>query len=51
MTYFKTIDRAQALADRLNYEDAHGWRYEVHASRAGFYVAIFDHDFEFMGAL
>lgn len=51
MTYFKTIDRAQALADRLNYEDADGWRYEVRASRAGFYVAIFDDDFTFMGAL
>jgi hypothetical protein len=51
MTYFKTLDRAQALADRLNYEDDHGWRYEVRASRAGFYVAIFDDDFTFMGAL
>ena len=51
MTYFKTIDRAQALADRLNYEDADGWTYKVHASRAGFYVAIFDDDFTFMGNL
>lgn len=51
MTYFKTIDRAQMLADRLNYDDAEGWRYEVHASRGGFYVAIFDQDFEFVGVL
>jgi hypothetical protein len=51
MTYFKTIAQAQQLADRLNYDDSQGWRYEVHASRGGFYVAIFDADFEFMGAL
>jgi hypothetical protein len=51
MTYFKTKDGAQRLADRLNYEDAHGWTYHVHASRGGFYVAIFDQDFEHMGNL
>lgn len=51
MTYFKTIDRAQALADRLNYSDADGWTYRVQASRAGFYVAIFDQDFFYMGNL
>jgi len=51
MTYFKTIAQAQQLADRLNYDDSQGWRYEVHASRGGFYVAIFDQDFEHMGNL
>jgi hypothetical protein len=51
MTYFKTIAQAQQLADRLNYDDAEGWRYEVHASRGGFYVAIFDQDLEFVGTL
>lgn len=51
LTYFKTIDRAQMLADRLNYDDAEGWSYRVHASRGGFYVAIFDQDFEYVGVL
>ena len=51
MTYFKTKDKAQQLADRLNYDDSEGWRYEVHASRGGFYVAVFDQDFEFVGTL
>lgn len=51
MTYFRTKDQAQRLADRLNYEDADGWSYHVHASRGGFYVAIFDNDFEHMGNL
>jgi hypothetical protein len=49
MTYFKTKDQAQALADRLNYDDVHGWRYEVHGGRRGFYVAVFDQDFEHQG--
>lgn len=49
MTYFKTKDRAQALADRLNYEDTHGWTYRVHASRGGFYVAVFDQDYHHQG--
>lgn len=51
MTYFKTLAQAQQLADRLNYDDDDGWRYEVHASRGGFYVAIFDQDFHHMGNL
>ena len=51
MTYFKTIDRAQALADRLNYDDVDGWTYRVQASRGGFYVAIFDQDFFHVGNL
>ena len=51
MTYFKSKDQAQALADRLNYTDTEGWRYEVHASRGGFYVAVFDQDFEHQGNL
>ena len=51
MTYFKTIDRAQALADRLNYDDTEGWTYKVQAGPRGFYVAVFDQDFEHMGNL
>lgn len=51
MTYFKTIDQAQRLADQLNYDDTEGWSYRVHASRRGFYVAIFDQDFHHMGNL
>ena len=49
MTYFKTMDQAQRLADQLNYNDAHGWTYTVQASRGGFYVAVFDQDFEHQG--
>jgi len=51
MTYFKTKDQAQRLADQLNYSDTEGWSYRVQASRGGFYVAIFDDDFYFMGNL
>lgn len=51
MTYFKTKDAAQRLADQLNYSDTEGWSYRVQASRGGFYVAIFDDDFNFMGNL
>ena len=51
MTYFKTMDRAQMLADQLNYSDADGWTYRVQASRGGFYVAIFDQDFFHVGNL
>ena len=51
MTYFKTKDQAQRLADQLNYSDTEGWSYRVQASRGGFYVAIFDDDFNFMGNL
>jgi hypothetical protein len=43
--------QAQALADQLNYSDADGWSYRVHASRGGFYVAIFDDDFQHVGNL
>ena len=49
MTYFKTMDQAQRLADQLNYNDAHGWTYTVQASRGGFFVAVFDQDFEHQG--
>lgn len=49
MTYFKTKDQAQRLADQLNYADTQGWSYRVHASRGGFYVAVFDQDFEHQG--
>ena len=49
MTYFNTMDQAQRLADQLNYNDAHGWIYTVQASRGGFYVAVFDQDFEHQG--
>ena len=49
MTYFKTKDQAQRLADRLNYADALGFSYRVQASRGGFYVAVFDMDQHFQG--
>ena len=49
MTYFKTKDQAQRLADQLNYADTAGYSYRVHASRRGFYVAVFDQDFEHQG--
>jgi hypothetical protein len=51
VTYFKTIAQAQALADQLNYSDADGWTYRVYASSGGFYVAIFDDDFNHVGNL
>jgi len=51
LTYFKTKAQAQQLADRLNYSDTEGWTYRVQASRGGFYVAVFDDDFEHMGNL
>jgi hypothetical protein len=51
LTYFKTKAQAQQLADQLNYTDTEGWSYRVQASRGGFYVAIFDDDFNFMGNL
>lgn len=50
MIYFDTMDRAQALADTFNFNST-GHVYRVRASRAGFFVAIFDHDFNFVGAL
>ena len=49
MTYFKTKAQAQQLADQLNYADAQGYTYRVQASRGGFYVAVFDQDFEHQG--
>jgi hypothetical protein len=49
MTYFKTKDQAQRLADQLNYNDTHGWAYTVQASRGGFYVAVFDQDHHHQG--
>jgi hypothetical protein len=49
MTYFKTMDQAQRLADQLNYNDTQGYSYRVQASRGGFYVAVFDMDQHFQG--
>ena len=51
MTYFKTKAQAQQLADRLNYADTEGYIYRVHASRGGFYVAVFDQDYHHQGNL
>ena len=51
MTYFNTKTAAQALADALAMDDADAWLYEVHASPRGFYVAVFDADFHFLGIL
>lgn len=51
MTYFNTKGAAQALADTLAMQDADAWRYEVHASPRGFYVAVFDFDHFFLGNL
>lgn len=49
MTYFKTKDQAQRMADQLNYTDTQGYSYRVQASRGGFYVAVFDIDHHFQG--
>jgi hypothetical protein len=49
VTYFKTKDQAQRLADQLNYADAQGYTYRVQASRGGFYVAVFDQDYHHQG--
>lgn len=51
MTYFATKTAAQALADTLAMQDADAWRYEVHAGPKGFYVAVFDFDYYFLGNL
>ena len=51
MTYYTTKSAAQALADALAMDDADAWRYEVHASPRGFYVAVFDFDHYFLGNL
>lgn len=50
MIYFDTKSKAQALADSFN-ANSTGHIYCVHASRAGFYVAIFDFDFNHVGNL
>ena len=51
MTYYTIKSAAQALADTLAMQDADAWRYEVHASPRGFYVAVFDFDYYFLGNL
>ena len=51
MTYYSTHSAAQALADTIAATEAHMWTYTVQQSPAGFYVAVFDNDFEFMGIL
>ena len=51
MTYYTTKSAAQALADTLAAQDADAWRYEVHASPRGFYVAVLDFDHFFLGNL
>ena len=51
MTYYTTHSAAQALADTIAATEAHMWTYTVQQSTAGFYVAVFDNDFEFMGIL
>lgn len=49
MTYFKTKNQAQAMADELSYADTLGYSYRVQAGPRGFYVAVFDQDFEHQG--
>jgi hypothetical protein len=51
MTYYKTKAAAQALADELTMQDMQAWSYQVHGSPRGFYVAVFDADFYFLGIL
>ena len=51
MTYYRTKAAAQALADELTMQDRDAWRYEVHGSPRGFYVAVFDDDYHFLGIL
>lgn len=51
MTYYRTKAAAQALADELTMQDRDAWRYEVHGSSKGFYVAVFDDDNHFLGVL
>ena len=51
MTYYSTHSAAQALADTIAATEAHMWIYTVQQSPAGFYVAVFDNDFEVMGIL
>ena len=51
MTYYQSKAAAQALADQLTMQDRDAWSYEVHGSPKGFYVAVFDADFHFLGIL
>lgn len=51
MTYYQSKAAAQALADELTMQDTDAWSYEVHGSPRGFYVAVFDADFYFLGNL
>jgi hypothetical protein len=51
MTYYTTKAAAQALADHLGMHELHAWSYQVHGSPRGFYVAVFDADFYFLGIL
>jgi hypothetical protein len=51
MTYYKSKAAAQALADELTMQDRDAWSYQVHGSPRGFYVAVFDADFYFLGIL
>jgi hypothetical protein len=51
MTYYRTKAAAQALADELTMQDREAWSYEVHGSPRGFYVAVFDDDYHFLGIL
>ena len=51
MTYYTTKAAAQALADELARQDIDAWRYDVHGSPKGFYVAVFDDDGHFLGIL
>lgn len=51
MTYYTTKTQAQALADQLTLHERYAWSYQVHGSPKGFYVAVFDEDGHFMGAI
>jgi hypothetical protein len=51
MTYYRSKAAAQALADELTLQDRDAWRYDVQACPRGFYVAVFDDDGHFLGAL
>ena len=51
MTYYTHKAQAQALADHLTMQETQAWSYQVHGSPRGFYVAVFDADFYFLGIL
>lgn len=51
MTYYTIKAAAQALADHLTLHELHAWSYEVHGSPRGFYVAVFDAEYHFLGTL